>query len=215
VLADQEPFATDAIRALERQGTGVMQFHPEYSTGQFEISVPHRAGIAVADTNLVARHTIRAVARANGLAVSFAPVVFAGLVGNGDHLHLSLWDRRGRNRFAGGDGPEGMTREAEAFAAGILGSLPAIVGCLVPVGRELPSAPAAPVGGPVQGVGPREPRGRAPVRDGDDRQPLGGGEPGGQARGRERQPVPGPRGDRRGRPRRARTRPAAPRADRR
>jgi glutamine synthetase len=94
--------------------------------------VPHRAGIAVADTNLVARHTIRAVARANGLAVSFAPVVFAGLVGNGDHLHLSLWDRRGRNRFAGGDGPEGMTREAEAFAAGILGSLPAIVGVSCP-----------------------------------------------------------------------------------
>ena len=132
VLADQEPFATDAIRALERQGTGVMQFHPEYSTGQFEISVPHRSGIAVADTNLVARHTIRAVARANGLAVSFAPVVFAGLVGNGDHLHLSLWDRRGRNRFAGGDGPEGMTREAEAFAAGILGSLPALVAVSCP-----------------------------------------------------------------------------------
>ena len=55
VLADQEPFATELIRALETQGTGVMQFHPEYSTGQFEISVPHRTGIALADTNLVAR----------------------------------------------------------------------------------------------------------------------------------------------------------------
>ena len=132
VLADQEPFATDAIRALEQQGTGVMQFHPEYSTGQFEISVPHRAGIALADTNLVARHTIRAVARANGLAVSFAPVVFAGLVGNGDHLHLSLWDRRGRHLFHGGDGPEGMTRRAEAFAAGVLDALPAIVAVSCP-----------------------------------------------------------------------------------
>ncbi len=81
VLADQEPFATELIRALEAQGTGVMQFHPEYSTGQFEVSVPHVGGVALADTNLVVRHTIRAVARANGLAVSFAPVVFAGLVG--------------------------------------------------------------------------------------------------------------------------------------
>jgi glutamine synthetase len=132
VLADQEPFATEVIRALEAQGTGVMQFHPEYSTGQFEISVPHRVGIGLADTNLVARHTIRAVARSNGLAVSFAPVVFAGLVGNGDHLHLSLWDRRGRNRFANGDGPEGMTRDAEAFSAGVLESLPAIVGVSCP-----------------------------------------------------------------------------------
>jgi glutamine synthetase len=132
VLADQEPFATEVIRALEAQGTGVMQFHPEYSTGQFEVSVPHRSGIAVADTNLVARHTIRSVARSNGLAVSFAPVVFAGLVGNGDHLHLSLWDRRGRNRFADGKGPEGMTRKAEAFAAGVLESLPAIVAVSCP-----------------------------------------------------------------------------------
>jgi glutamine synthetase len=132
VLADQEPFATELIRALEAQGTGVMQFHPEYSTGQFEVSVPHVAGVALPDTNLVARHTIRAVARANGLAVSFAPVVFAGLVGNGDHLHFSLWNRRGRNLFHGGDGPEGMTRQAEAFSAGVLQSLPAIVGVSCP-----------------------------------------------------------------------------------
>ena len=44
-----------------------MQFHPEYSTGQFELSVPHGAGIALADTNLVVRHTIRAVGRTHGL----------------------------------------------------------------------------------------------------------------------------------------------------
>jgi glutamine synthetase len=132
VLIDQEGFAGDLIRALETQGTGVMQFHPEYSTGQFELSVPHRPGIALADTNLIARHTIRAVAKAHGMGVSFSPVVFAGLVGNGDHLHLSLWDRRGRNVFHGGDGPEGMTRQGDAFAAGILASLPAIVAVSCP-----------------------------------------------------------------------------------
>jgi glutamine synthetase len=132
VLVHQEAFAGELIRALEAQGTGVMQFHPEYSTGQFELSVPHTAGVALADTNLIARHTIRAMARTHGMAVSFSPVVFAGLVGNGDHLHLSLWDRRGRNVFHGGDGPEGMTRKAESFAAGILASLPAIVGVSCP-----------------------------------------------------------------------------------
>ena len=66
------------------------------------------------------------------MAVSFAPVVFAGRVGNGDHLHLSLWNRRGRNVFDGGDGPEGMTRQAESFAAGVLASLSAIVGVSCP-----------------------------------------------------------------------------------
>ena len=132
VLADVEPFATALIRALEEQGTGVMQFHPEYSTGQLELSVPHGAGISIADTHLVVRQTIRAVARTHGFAVSFAPVVFAGLVGNGCHIHLSLWDRRGRNLFHGGRGPDGMTRQAEAFTAGILGSMPALTAVTAP-----------------------------------------------------------------------------------
>jgi glutamine synthetase len=131
-LADVEPFATALIRAFEQQGTGVMQFHPEYSTGQLELSVPHRAGIAIADTNLVVRHTIRAVARSQGFTPSFAPVLAAGLVGNGLHLHLSLWNRRGRNLFHGGRGPEGMSREAEAFTAGVLASLPALTAIMCP-----------------------------------------------------------------------------------
>ena len=71
-LADVEPFATDLIRAFEEQGTGVMQFHPEYSTGQLELSVPHVGGIGVADTNLVVRHTIRAAARSHGFEIGRA-----------------------------------------------------------------------------------------------------------------------------------------------
>ena len=131
-LADIEPFATALIRALEEQGTGVMQLHPEYSRGQVELSVPHTSGIAIADGNIVVRHTIRAVARNHDLAASFAPVVFAGLVGNGLHLHLSLWNEAGKNLFHGGRGPEGMTREAEAFAAGVLASMPALTGVTAP-----------------------------------------------------------------------------------
>jgi glutamine synthetase len=131
-LAEVEPFATDLIRALESQGTGVMQFHPEYSTGQLELSIPHRSGIAIADDNLVVRHTIRAAARTHGFAVSFAPVVFAGLVGNGMHIHISLWDRRGRNVFHGGRGPESMTPPAEAFTAGVLDHLPALTAITAP-----------------------------------------------------------------------------------
>jgi glutamine synthetase len=120
------------MRALEAQGTGVMQIHPEYSTGQFELSVPHGKGIEAADTHIVARQTIRSVARTTGLDVSFAPVAFAGLVGNGCHLHFSIWDGQGRNLFAGGRGPEGMRAVAESFTAGVLEQLPAIVAVSCP-----------------------------------------------------------------------------------
>jgi glutamine synthetase len=45
-------------------------------------------------------------------------------------VHFSLW-RDGKNLFAGGDGPHGMTGMGEAFVAGVLAELPALVavGC--------------------------------------------------------------------------------------
>jgi glutamine synthetase len=60
------------------------------------------------------------------MRASFSPVVIAGHVGNGGHVHLSLW-RDGMNLFAGGEGPHGMTETGEAFAAGVLAELPALV----------------------------------------------------------------------------------------
>ncbi len=58
--------------------------------------------------------------------MSFSPKVVANHVGNGGHVHLSLW-RAETNLFAGGDGPFGLTAEAESFAAGILDRLPALL----------------------------------------------------------------------------------------
>jgi glutamine synthetase len=47
-------------------------------------------------------------------------------VGNGGHLHLSMW-RDDRNLMAGGDGRFGLTSTGEAFSAGILLRLPALL----------------------------------------------------------------------------------------
>ena len=63
--------------------------------------------------------TIRAVGRRHGFRTSFSPKVEAEGVGNGGHVHLSLW-RDGQNLMAGGDGPFGRSRPAVAFTAGIL-----------------------------------------------------------------------------------------------
>jgi glutamine synthetase len=60
------------------------------------------------------------------MRASFAPVVIAGHVGNGGHVHFSLW-RDGTNLFAGGEGPHGMTETGEAFVAGVLAEVPALV----------------------------------------------------------------------------------------
>jgi glutamine synthetase len=125
-------FSSDLLRELRAAGILVHKYHPEYSIGQFEVSFRPLDPVAAADAVLHTRQAIRSAAGAHGLEPSFAPVAFAGAVGNGQHLHFSLWDRRGRDLFAGGDGPEGMTPPAEAFCAGILDALPALVGVTCP-----------------------------------------------------------------------------------
>lgn len=132
VLTKYAGFGADVVRVLQASGIGVHKYHPEYSVGQFELSFPPRDPVAAADLVLLTRQIIRAVARTHGLTPSFAPVVFADTVGNGCHVHYSLWDRKGRNLFTGGRGPDGMARAAESFSAGILAELPALVGVTCP-----------------------------------------------------------------------------------
>ncbi|MER7751857.1 glutamine synthetase family protein [Kitasatospora sp. NPDC097643] len=141
-LTDLSDYLRDVLRGLGEQGLTVLQIHPEYAPGQFEVSVAPEGPVGAADTSVLVRHTIRAVSSRHGLRASFAPVVEAGAVGNGGHLHLSLW-RDGHNLGRGGPGPHGLTAEAEGFLAGVLGALPEllVLGCSSPAGylRLVPS----------------------------------------------------------------------------
>lgn len=119
-------YLRDLLRALDDERIAVEQVHPEYADGQFEVSVAAKDPVGAADDSVLVRLTVRAVGNNHGLRTSFSPSVVAGQVGNGGHLHLSLW-RDGRNLFAGGGGPHGMTADAESFTAGILHELPALL----------------------------------------------------------------------------------------
>ena len=120
-------YSREVVEAVEREGITVEQFHPEYAAGQMEISVAPRDPVGAADDSVLVRQTIRAVSQLHGLQASFASSVVAGGVGNGGHVHLSLW-REGQNLLAGGPGRHGMTADGEAFAGGVLSALPALVG---------------------------------------------------------------------------------------
>jgi glutamine synthetase len=129
-LVRNHDFALDLLTTAEAQGLGLQQLHPEYADGQFEMSIAPRDPVGAADAAMVVRQTVRAVARRHGLLVSFAPQVGPD-TGNGLHVHLSLWEGD-RPLLAGGDGPGGMQAPGEAFVAGLLETLPAIVGVTVP-----------------------------------------------------------------------------------
>jgi glutamine synthetase len=124
-LVEQSDFCAALLAALAEQGIQVDQIHPEYATGQYEVSVGALDPVGAADRSVLVRQTIRAVAQRHGLRVSFAPAVEAGGVGNGGHVHLSAW-RDGVNLHAGGPGRYGMTAAAESFVAGVVRSLPAL-----------------------------------------------------------------------------------------
>ncbi|MBO3752475.1 glutamine synthetase [Streptosporangiaceae bacterium NEAU-GS5] len=125
-ITEQSAYLRDLLGALRDHGVTVVQIHPEYAAGQYEVSMAPEEPVAAADTAILVRETVRAVSHAHGLRASFSPKVLAGGVGNGGHIHLSLW-RGDRNLMSGGDGPYGMGTEGEAFSAGILARLPALL----------------------------------------------------------------------------------------
>ena len=122
-LSRQSGYLRDLVSALDSQGLTVAQIHPEYAQGQFEVSVSANDPLGAADDAVLVRETIRTVTEAHGLRASFTPKFEPNGVGNGGHLHLSLW-RDGRNLC---DWTSGRVPEAEHFAAGILDRLPALL----------------------------------------------------------------------------------------
>ena len=124
-IIELSDYCRDVVDALERQGLAVQQFHPEYAAGQLEVSVAASDPVGAADDSVLVRQTIRAVSARHGLQASFAPSVTARTVGNGGHVHLSVW-RDGQNLLAGGPGRFGLSADGEAFAGGILAELPAL-----------------------------------------------------------------------------------------
>ena len=130
-MLDVTEFLSELLADLDANGLGIGQIHAEYAWSQLELSLDAKDPLGAADDQLLARETIRAAARANGLRAAFAPLVTAEGVGNGWHFHLSVL-KDGRNLLSGGAGPEGMTPEGEAFVAGILRDLPGVVAVTAP-----------------------------------------------------------------------------------
>ena len=130
-MLDVSEFLSELLADLDDNGLGIGQIHAEYAWSQLELSLDAKDPVAAADDQLLARETIRTAARANGLRASFAPLITPEGVGNGWHFHVSI-HKDGRNLLSGGDGPEGMTPEGEAFVAGILRDLQGVVAVTAP-----------------------------------------------------------------------------------
>lgn len=119
------------LRSLWRQGIPVAQYNPESGPGQQEITLQHCSPLELADRLVLARETIRMVAQQHGLIATLIPEMFEDATGSGLHTHFSLW-RDDRNLLPDGDCPWGLSGIANAFMAGVLDHLPALMAATTP-----------------------------------------------------------------------------------
>jgi glutamine synthetase len=123
----------DLVAALEEQRIQVEQYYPELGHGQQELSVSPRPVVEAADTQILVRETIRAIAARRGLVASVAPKPWPDAAGNGAHIHFSLWDRDLKRNLLHDPGRRfGLSTTAERFIAGVLDHLPALLALTAP-----------------------------------------------------------------------------------
>ena len=86
----------------------------EYGIGQYEINLQHVADPLLAtDHAVLLKRIVRGVARSLGMDATFMAKPFADQTGSGQHVHVSVVDARGGNRF-GADGGEALLGSAIA-----------------------------------------------------------------------------------------------------
>ncbi|SHM90346.1 glutamine synthetase family protein [Cryptosporangium aurantiacum] len=155
-----DEFAAQLLSDLAADGVPVGQLHAAHGASRLKVTIVATDPISAADRQMLARQTIHAAARAQGLRASFAPVVDVAGIGNVWRLHSSIW-RRNQN-LMDGDGPHGLSPEGASYLAGLLRDLPAIAAVTAPsvpsLTRLRPSAFAGAYA--FWGVGNRE----APLR---------------------------------------------------
>jgi glutamine synthetase len=111
VMRAFEPVISGATKAAKALGAPAETAICEFGAGQFEMNLGHVADpLAAADHMIALKRAIRGVARSQGFDASFMPKPFGEISGSGMHIHLSLIDDQGRNKFDRDSG--GGTAEA-------------------------------------------------------------------------------------------------------
>jgi len=100
-LDDLAPVFDEVYRAAQAQGLPAETLMSEYAPGQFEITLHHRDdALRAVDEAVMFKRLLRGVAARHGLIACFMAKPFAERAGSGLHVHVSVNDAQGRNRFA-------------------------------------------------------------------------------------------------------------------
>lgn len=119
-VEDNSAFLTRVNEAAHAQGLPVCGCVAEYGVGQYEVNLRHVPDpLLAADQAVLLKRLIKGVARSMGMEATFMAKPFMPQPGNGLHIHVSIVDDRGRNRF-GADGGEVLLRQGIAGMQALL-----------------------------------------------------------------------------------------------
>jgi glutamine synthetase len=119
------------MAALRTAGLKPDSFLPEYGARQYEATVAPEPGVRAADAAVVLREMARAVAWRLGQRAIFAPMLTPTGMGNGTHIHLSLWDGDEPVTYDP-SAPLRISARVAPFFAGVVAHLPAIAAFTAP-----------------------------------------------------------------------------------
>src|SRR5262249_35844775 len=119
--------------AMETLGWKPYQNDHEDANGQFEMNWEYDSSLVTADRHAFFKYMVKSLAEKHGLRATFMPKPFTNLTGNGCHVHVSLWNGKGKNAFADPKGELGLSREAYYFIGGIMHSAEALCAIANPV----------------------------------------------------------------------------------
>jgi glutamine synthetase len=116
-----EPFLAAVRAAMAANGIACEATQGEGGIGQYEINIRHAEPLAMADSHVLFKHVVKAIAQERGLAATFMAKPAESEAGSGGHVHLSLYDGSGAPAL-GADGTLGAL--GRAFLAGLLSYTP-------------------------------------------------------------------------------------------
>jgi len=146
-VEDMAQFLTRVDEAAAVQQLPVCGAVAEYGINQFEVNLRHIADpVLAADQAVLLKRLVRGVARSLGMDATFMAKPFMDQPGNGLHVHVSLVDEAGHNRFGapGGDtllrqgiaGMQSLMYDSMALYAPNFNSQRRFLGPFVPTSRD-------------------------------------------------------------------------------
>ena len=109
----------DIILNLEEMGFEIEASHHEVAPAQHEIDFKYTNALKAADNMMTFKLVVKTIAKRHGLFASFMPKPVYGVCGSGLHINMSL-SKDGVNIFNDHSAPDGVSKEAYQFIAGIM-----------------------------------------------------------------------------------------------